>query len=70
MNYCINRAVSISSDPSLPRCSLLITMPLLNKACIAQALAYAVAVSVAGGDAYESAQDAACVWEPCCCDEQ
>jgi hypothetical protein len=52
------------------RCSLLITMPLLNKACIAQAFAYAVAVSVAGGDAYESAQDAACVWEPCCCDEQ
>ena len=57
MSYCINRTVSISSDPMEYLAYVL---------CVGQADIYEVAVAIAGGDAFESAQDKYCVWIDCC----
>ena len=51
------------------RCTSLTVMPILHNACVAQAAAYAAAVLGLGGEAYENAQDSACQWQPCCCNE-
>jgi len=50
-------------------CQKVASVPSLHTACIAQAGLYAEAVLALGGSAFESAQNDACEWEPCCCEK-
>ncbi len=50
-------------------CQTVVSVPSLHTACVAQAGLYAEAVLALGGSAFESAQDDACKWEPCCCEK-
>ena len=42
------------------------SMPFEYALCVGQANIYEAAVAIAGGDAFESAQDEYCVWIDCC----